>query len=71
MSPRRAPLRPALFAISLLMAAAPLASARAQTGNAEARAHFDEANRHFARARRLRGARRTRALEEALGAIFD
>ncbi len=67
MSPRRAPLRPALFVITVLLTAAPLASVRAQSGNAEARAHFDEANRHFARARRLRGARRTRALEEALG----
>lgn len=66
MSPRRA-LRPALFAISLLMAGAPALPAHAQSGNAEARAHFDAGNRHFARARRLRGARRARALEAALG----
>jgi len=67
MSPRRALLRPALVAIALLSAVAPSAPVRAQSGNAEARSHFDAANRHFARARRLRGARRARALEEALG----
>lgn len=60
-------LRLALIAIALVAVAAPSVSVQAQSGNAEARAHFDEANRHFARARRLRGARRTRALEEALG----
>ncbi len=62
-------LRPATLAVALLVAT-PIVSpavAEAQSGNAEARAHFDEANRLFARARRLRGARRTRILEEALG----
>jgi outer membrane receptor for ferrienterochelin and colicins len=62
-------LRPATLAVALV-AIAPLvspAAIRAQSGNAEARAHFDAGNRHFARARRVRGARRTRALEEALG----
>lgn len=61
-------LRPATLAVALVVAVPLVAptAAEAQSGNAEARSHFDAGNRHFARARRLRGARQTRALEAAL-----
>jgi hypothetical protein len=39
--------------------------------NAEARVYFEQGNRHYEQARRLRGARRTAALEEALRAYAE
>ncbi|MAQ17281.1 MAG: hypothetical protein CMN30_21105 [Sandaracinus sp.] len=58
----------ALVALVALSSMAPTAI-HAQS-NAEARVHFEEGNRLYARARRLRGARRTEALEGALAAYM-
>lgn len=56
---------------ALLLGLAPRNAHAQDDVNAEARVFFEEGNRHFARAQRLRGTRRTRALDEAMAAYVQ
>ncbi|MFT5353170.1 MAG: outer membrane receptor for ferrienterochelin and colicins [Polyangiales bacterium] len=60
-----------LLSLSLVMATGAPALAQSGAENAEAARHFERGNDALARARRSRGARQTRHLEQALAAYVD
>lgn len=60
-----------LLSLSLVVVLDTSAFAQSGTDNAEAGRHFERGNAALARARRSRGARQTRHLEEALSAYVD